>query len=123
MAALGAVSHTHAKLEATSRRLMLIEERVFEMAGEPLLTHETRMNMRRKGRGGRRWMISAAVGTALYMVVVVILGPRFQSCFPSWNNGTWVALYWMMALSAGVYALFSAIRIGWQRRHIPERHE
>jgi hypothetical protein len=120
MAALGAVSHTHAKLEATSRRLMLIEEQVFEMAGEPLLRQETRMNMRRKGRGGHRWMFAAVIGTVLYLVGTVMLFDQFREPFATGSSGTWIVLYWFIVGAAGSYASFSAFRIGWQRRHIPE---
>jgi hypothetical protein len=65
-------------------------------------------------------MIAAAMGTALYLVVAVILGRRFQESFPPENNGTWIVLYWFMVLAAGAYPLFSAVRIGWQKRHIPK---
>src|ERR1017187_1236154 len=89
MAALGAVSHTHAKLEATLRRLMWIENAVSKMTGEALLTHETRMNMRRKGRGGIRWIIAAIIGTMLYLIITVMLYRQFPEAFPSESNGTW----------------------------------
>jgi hypothetical protein len=98
---------------------MGIEDRVFQMAGEPLLTHETRMNMRRLGRGRNRWMLAAIVGTVLYLVITVILYRQFHGVFPGESNGTWITLYWLLVGTAGIYALFSAVRIGWQRKHIP----
>lgn len=119
MALLAAVSHTHAKLEATSRRLMLVEDRVFQMTHEPLLTHETRMNMRRLGRGGKRWGWTDAIGVVVYFAVVRYLYNAFSEIFPLAEK-TWIILYWTLVVSAGAYAAYGAGRITWQRRHIPK---
>jgi hypothetical protein len=119
VAALGAAAHTYATLETTSRRLMGIEDRVFQMAGEALLTHETRMNIRRIGSGGKRWMLTASVGTVLYLVITVILYCQFHDAFPVERNETWITLYWILVGAAVTYAVLSTVRIGRQRRDIP----
>jgi hypothetical protein len=62
------------------------------------------------------WTIIGESGT---LVLTLIVYSAFGDVFVGKDKCTWVALYSVLVGACGTYALFSALRIGWQRKHIP----
>jgi hypothetical protein len=121
MAVLAAFANVQGKLEATSRRMMGVEDRIFDLTKEELLVHETRMNIRRIGRGGRRWTVVGVVGIILYFALDAALFCHFSGLFRKGPDFAWWAgLYWTFAVAVGAYAIWASARIVHQRKHIEQ---
>jgi len=123
MGVVAAFAHTHAKLEKTSRRLMDVENRVFLLVKQPLLVHETRMNIIRLERKTWTWVLGSLVALIVYFGATAILFDRFSYVFDGATHNkrdVWIHLYWIIVVVAALYAVLSALRIIRQRNRISD---
>lgn len=114
MCGLAAAQHGEAYTEYSGRLLARVEDRVFQISGIPLLSHETKLAVKRKAAGGRGWWLTVFIVGVAYAACELWLYRAFgENAFCNVSDAMKVETKGLAFACAGapvLYGIIMAIR-------------
>jgi hypothetical protein len=115
MCGLAIAQHGEAYTEYSGRLLALVEDRVFQISGMPLLCHETKLAVKRKVAGGRGWWLAVFIVSVAYAACELWLFRTLGSgALNSLSNGMMKVARTGASVPV-LYAIVMAARFQWSR--------